>query len=151
VDVRVAIDLRGRRLKDFGFQPLGKTEHVDRADDAGLCRLYGIELVVDRRCRAGEIVDFIGFNKERMRYVVAHRLEIRVAQQVYDVGFATVKELSTQSTSWPSRRRRSHKCDRRKPAAPVTRILLRSVDTRTLPSKVDCQAEDFRVLSPAFQ
>ncbi len=85
---RVAIDLRGRGLEDLGLQPLGQAQHVDRADHAGLGRLHRIELVVDRRGRAGEVVDLVDLDKERMGDVVAHRLEMRVAQQLGDVVLA---------------------------------------------------------------
>jgi len=52
MNVRVAVDLAGRGLKNLGFDALGKTQHVDRAMHAGLQRLHRIELIVDRRRRA---------------------------------------------------------------------------------------------------
>ena len=36
--------------------------------------------------------------------------------------FCEVKKLSRQTTSWPLLTRRSHRCEPRKPAPPVTRI-----------------------------
>src|SRR5205807_2038265 len=70
------------------LQPLGEAEHDDRANDAGLGRLHRIELVMDRRRRASQVVDLVDLDKQRMGHVVAHRLEMRVAQQMGDVVFA---------------------------------------------------------------
>ena len=52
---------------------------------AGLGRLHGIELVVDRRGRAGQIVDLVDLDIERKRHVVAHQLEVRVVEQMLDI------------------------------------------------------------------
>ena len=43
---------------------------------------------MDRRGRAGEVVDLVDLDKQRMGDVVAHRLEMRVGQQVRDVVLA---------------------------------------------------------------
>jgi hypothetical protein len=43
---------------------------------------------MDRRGRAGEIVDLIDLDKQRVRHVVPHRLEMRVAEQSGDVVLA---------------------------------------------------------------
>src|SRR5665213_3538621 len=56
---RVAIDLAGRRLQDSSLKTLGKTEHVYSAMHAGLGRLHRIALIMNRRCRTGEIVNLI--------------------------------------------------------------------------------------------
>ena len=49
---------------------------------AGLGRLDGIELVVDRAGRAGEVVDLVHLHEEREGDVVAHQLERRIVQQL---------------------------------------------------------------------
>ena len=49
---------------------------------AGLGRLHGIVLVVDRRGGAGKIVDLVDIDVERKRHVVAHQLEVRMVDQV---------------------------------------------------------------------
>jgi hypothetical protein len=85
---RVAIDLRGRGLQDLRLHPLRQPQHVDGADDAGLGRLHRIELVVDGRGRAGEVVDLVDLDKKRMRHIVPHRLEQRRRQQMRDVVLA---------------------------------------------------------------
>src|SRR3954464_13631005 len=40
---------------------------------------------MDRRGRAGEVVDLVHLDKQRVRYVVPHRLEMRVAEQAGDI------------------------------------------------------------------
>ena len=82
---RVAIDLRCRSLEDFHFQAFGEAQHVDRADHAGLGRLHRIELIMDRRCGAGEIVDLIHFDKQRMRHIVPQEFEIPVVEQMMNI------------------------------------------------------------------
>ncbi len=52
---------------------------------AGLQRLHRIELVMDRRCRARQIVNFVHLDIERQRNVTPHDLETRIGQQVLNV------------------------------------------------------------------
>jgi hypothetical protein len=66
-------------------QALGETQHVDRSNDARLRRLNWIMLIVDRRGRAGEIVDLVDLDIERKGHVVAHDLEGRLTEQWFDV------------------------------------------------------------------
>ena len=82
---RVAIDLAGRGLEDLRPHPLGQPQHVDRAVDRGLGRLHRIVLVVDRRGRAGEVVDLVDLDVEREGHVVPHQLELRMAETGSDV------------------------------------------------------------------
>ena len=93
VDVRIAIDLARRSLEDLALQPLGEAEHVDRAVHAGLGRLHGIVLVVDRRCRTGEIVDLVDLDIERHRDVVPHEFEARLAMQVVEVALGPGEQV----------------------------------------------------------
>ena len=85
----VAVDLAGRGLQDPRLRALGEPEHVDGAVHAGLGRLHGIELVVDRRCRAGEVIDLIDLDVQRQGYVMAKKLEIRVREEVRDLPFSS--------------------------------------------------------------
>ena len=86
--VRVAINLARAGLQDLRLHPLGQAQHVDRPHDGGLRRLHRVELVMDRRGRAGEVVDLVHLDIERKRHVVPQRLELRPAQQVRDVVLA---------------------------------------------------------------
>ena len=82
----VAVDLAGRGLQDPApCSALGQAQHVDGAVHAGLGRLHRVVLVVDRRGRAGEVVDLVDLDIEREGHVVAHQLEARMCQQVRDV------------------------------------------------------------------
>ena len=85
MDDRVAVDLAGGGLEDLGFDPLGQAEHVDGAVHAGLGGLHGVELVVDGRSRAGQVVDLVDLDVEREGDVVAHELEVGVVEQMQDV------------------------------------------------------------------
>jgi hypothetical protein len=61
--------------------------------DAGLGRLHGIVLVVDRAGRAGEVVDLVHLDVEREGHVVTNQLEQRVAHQVGDVALGAGEEI----------------------------------------------------------
>ena len=100
------------------MHPLGQPEHVDRAVHAGLGRLHGIVLIVDRRRRAREIVDLVDLDVERKGDVVAHEFEIGVTEQVRRCcARVPVKKLSTHRTSLPAASSRSHKMRAQKAGA----------------------------------
>ena len=82
---RVAVHLGGGGLEDAHLEALGEPEHVDRAVHARLRRLHRVELVMDRGGGARQVVDPVHLDVERPGDVVAHELELRVAQQVLDV------------------------------------------------------------------
>ena len=89
----VAVDLAGGRLEDLGPRALGEAEHVDGADHAGLGGLHGVALVMDGRCRAGEVVDLVHLDEQRERHIVPHQLEIAVVVQVRDVARRSREEI----------------------------------------------------------
>ena len=89
MDVGIAVYLAGGRLQNARVQALGETQHVDRSNDARLRRLNGIMLIVDRRGRAGEVVDLVDLDIERKGHVVAYGLEGRLAEQWFDVAART--------------------------------------------------------------
>jgi hypothetical protein len=93
VDGRVAVDFAGRGLENLGFDALGQAEHVDGAVHAGFGGLHGVELVVDRRGRAGQVIDLVDFDIEREGDVVAHQLEIRVVEEMGDVVLGAGEEV----------------------------------------------------------
>jgi hypothetical protein len=79
--------------KILAFSALGQPQHVDRAVHAGLGGLHRVVLVVDRRGRAGEVVDLVDLHVEREGHVVAHQLEVRVVEQVGDVVLGAGEEV----------------------------------------------------------
>src|SRR5262245_30026564 len=71
----ISIYLGGGGLQDLGLHAFGETQHVDGAMDAGLGRLHRVELVVNRRRRASEIIDLVDFDIERKAHIVSNKLE----------------------------------------------------------------------------
>ena len=51
--LRVAVNLAGGGLKDFGAYPFGQPQHVDGAHNRGFYGFYGVVLVMHRRSRTG--------------------------------------------------------------------------------------------------
>ena len=76
MDFGIAVNLGRRSLDGLGLGPLGDAQRDDRADHVGLDRLDWIEPVVDRRGRAGKVVDLVDFDEQRQRDVAAHQLEV---------------------------------------------------------------------------
>src|SRR5438552_6942030 len=82
---RVAINFGSRRLQNFCLEPLSEAKHIDRAVYAGLGCLHGVELVVNRRGGAREVVYLVDLHVQRKGDIVSHQLEISLAQKVRDV------------------------------------------------------------------
>jgi hypothetical protein len=93
VDLRVAIDLAGRGLQHPSAGALGQVQHVDRAHDIGAHGHDRVVLIMDRRGRAGQVVDLVHRNEDRVVHVVVHELEVRVIQQVGDVVLAAGEQV----------------------------------------------------------
>ena len=89
----VAIDFAGRRLEDLAAEPLSEPQHVNRSVDRGLGRLHWVVLVVDRRCRAGQIVDLVDLNIERKCYVMSYKFEVRQALKMRDIAFGAGEKV----------------------------------------------------------
>ena len=93
MEFRIAVNFGRRCLENFGPGALGEAQHVDGAVHAGLGRLHRIVLIVNWRSQAGEIVDLLHLDIERVRDVVPHQLESRVADQMRDVLPAAAEEI----------------------------------------------------------
>jgi hypothetical protein len=61
----IAIDLAGRSLQDLDLEPFGEPQPIDGPLYAGLGSLHRVELIVDRRGGAGEVIDLIDLHIER--------------------------------------------------------------------------------------
>ena len=61
--------------------------------NTGFGGLHRVVLVMNRRGRTGEVVDFVDLDIERKRHVVAHQLEARMAEHVLDVALRAGKEI----------------------------------------------------------
>jgi hypothetical protein len=79
--------------EDFGLHAFGQPKHVDGAVHAGLGGLHGVMLIVNRRGRTGEIVNFVDLDIERESHVVPHQLEARMIAQMGDVQFGSGEEI----------------------------------------------------------
>ena len=82
---RVAIHLGRGGLENADLETHGQPQHVDGAVHAGLGRLHGVELVVDRRRGAGEVIDLVHLCVQGPGDVVTHEFGHRVVEQVHDV------------------------------------------------------------------
>ena len=91
--LRVAIDFAGRGQQDACMDPLGETEHIDRAHHGGLDGLDRVVLVMDRGGGAGEMKDAIDFEQDRLDDIVADQLEVTVPDQMADVGAGAAEEI----------------------------------------------------------
>src|SRR5262249_38346720 len=83
--LRVAVDLARRGDEDPGVDLAREVQHVERAVHGGANRPHRVSLVVDRRRRAGEVVDPVDLDDDRLRDVVADELEARLAEEGLDV------------------------------------------------------------------
>jgi uncharacterized protein (DUF736 family) len=93
MDEGVAINFRRRCLHDPDFQAFGEAKHVDGAEHAGLRRLDGIELIMDRRGGTGEIINFVDFNEKRKGDVVTQKLEALMIDESVDVAPSARKKI----------------------------------------------------------
>ena len=78
-------------LTEEDFRPVvfGHAQHVDRADYRRLGGFDRVVLVVDRRCRAGEVVNLLDFGHIGVDDVVADDFEVGVFQQMADVALVS--------------------------------------------------------------
>lgn len=111
MDLGVTVDLRGTADQEAGLDTLRKTKHVEGPHKGGLDGLDGIELVVRRGCRAGEVVDLcanafdlarsseeetlltVALDHEWFNNVVANHLKVGVANPMTDSGLRTSEEV----------------------------------------------------------
>ena len=89
----IAVDLAGGGLQHFALDPLGQAEHVDGAHDVCFYRLDRIDLVVDGRGRAGQVIDFIYLEHYGLGDVVADQLDIRKRDEVDNIVLCPCKKI----------------------------------------------------------
>ena len=93
VNGRIAVNLRGACLKNFGAQPLGETKHIDGTMHASLGGLYRVVLVMNGTRRTGQIVNLINFDVQRKRDVVTHQLKALMSDEVVNVSLGSCEEV----------------------------------------------------------
>jgi len=90
---RVAIDLAGGGLKDLGPDPLGKTQHVDSAHDAGLDGLDRVVLIMNRGRGTGQVIYLIHLEKYGMDQVVTYEFKVGQADEMADIVLGSREEI----------------------------------------------------------
>ena len=91
MQVRVAINLRRRSLKNSSINPLGQAQAIDGSHNRSLDRLDGIVLVMDRGSWASQVVNTVYLNLEGVDNIMPHKLEIRGIQKMGNVSFGPGK------------------------------------------------------------
>ena len=91
--LRVAMRFRRWKPGRCGRQCALRAEHVDGTQDRGLDGLDGVVLIMRRRSGAGEVVDLIDFDTQRLGHIMADELKARMIEQVGDVLLATREEI----------------------------------------------------------
>lgn len=85
VDLRITINLTGGCLEYLRLDTFGQAQHVDGAMDTGLGSLYRVKLVMDGRCRTGQVVNLVHLHIEGIGNVMTHELEVMVVEQRHDI------------------------------------------------------------------
>jgi hypothetical protein len=93
MDVGIPVNLGGGGLEDTCLDPLGKAEAVDGPDHGGLHGLDGIVLVVRGGSGAGEVIDPIYLELERVDHVVTDEFEAGISNEMLDIGLASSEEI----------------------------------------------------------
>jgi hypothetical protein len=90
---RIAIDFAGRCLKNASTQTFREPKHIDSAMYAGLCSLYRIILVMNRRRWTRKIENAIDFHVQRQTNIMTQELKARMGEEMRDVIFATREQV----------------------------------------------------------
>ena len=69
-----------------------ETQGIERAHHICTDRFNGVELVVDRRCRTGQIINLVHLEYEGVDDVVPDEFKSTMVAQILDIVFAARKE-----------------------------------------------------------
>ena len=98
MNLGIAINLTSRRLEYARSQALRQPQHVNRTMNTGLGGLNRIMLVMNRRSRAGKVIDLVNLYVERKSDIVSHHFEIGIVHQMRDIAFSAGEEvINTQN------------------------------------------------------
>jgi hypothetical protein len=87
--VRITIHLTGRGLKDPALRSASQSQHMVCTKYRGLSGLDRVCLIVNRRSRTSQIIDFIYLCPVRLAHIMTDNLEIVLAQQMPHILFAS--------------------------------------------------------------
>ena len=93
MDQRIAINLTRRCLQNAGLHSFRQPEHIDHTHHTCLDGFDRIVLVMNRRRRAGEIVDLIDLEHYRFGHVVTNQLEILIVEKVGNILLAAGEKV----------------------------------------------------------
>ena len=85
MDNRVTVDFTRRGLEDLGPYTFGQPQHVDGPVHTGLGGLHRIILIMNGRCRAGQIVDLIYLHIEREGDIMPHQFKMWIIKEMQDI------------------------------------------------------------------
>ena len=71
----------------------GDSQCIDRPQHGGFQGLDGIELIMSRCRRAGEIVDFIHLKPDRVRDIVPNEFEVPHLEQIDNIALLTGEKI----------------------------------------------------------
>ena len=137
VDLGIAVDFRRAGQQEPRVLGLGQPERVVGAERTDLEGRDRVSEVIDRAGRAGEVEHVVDrpVDLDRLGDVVLDEPETRVDRPGGRCcGERPSSRLSTQMTSSPSARNRSHRCEPTNPAPPVMTVL------NDRPPRVTCLA-----------
>uniref|UniRef100_A0A2P2M447 Uncharacterized protein n=1 Tax=Rhizophora mucronata TaxID=61149 RepID=A0A2P2M447_RHIMU len=95
--------------------PLCQTQHVQRTHHIGLDSLDRIELIMDRRCGASQVVDLINFQQNRLDDIVSNELKSRIPKQMHQVFFPSGEKVINHDNLIPARDQLIHEMAADKP------------------------------------
>jgi hypothetical protein len=85
VNCGISIHLRSGGLEDSCLESFSESQHVNGSMDIDLCGLNRVVLVMDRRCRAGEVVNPVHLHIKGKSYVMAKKFKKRILQKMLNI------------------------------------------------------------------
>ena len=76
----ITVYFRCRGLKNSGPKSFGQAQHIDRAVDIDLGGLHRIILIVNRRSRTGQVINFVHFQIKGKGNIMSNQLEVGILQ-----------------------------------------------------------------------
>jgi len=85
VNCGIPVNLRSRGLEDSCLEAFSESQHVNGSMDIDLGGLNRVVLVMDRRCRAGEVVNPVHLDIKRESYVMAKKFKKRILEKMLNI------------------------------------------------------------------
>jgi len=85
VNCGISIHLRSGGLEDSCLEAFSESQHVNGTMDIDLGGLNRVVLVMNRRCRAGEVINSIHLDVKGKSYVMAKKFKKRILQKMLNI------------------------------------------------------------------